>query len=127
MRVLFINPGFGSLVSRGRHNRPWPPLDLLNCAAVVEEQGHQAELLDLRARPRSPEKIRREAAKAGLIILTTSPLDRWQCPNLELEPVLDLVDLLPPERLFLAGVQGTLFPGRNAGGHRGPGGDPGRV
>ena len=114
MRLLLINPGFGPLVSRGRHNRPWPPLDLLGCAALAEEKGHQARLLDLRARPRTPGEIREEADKADLILLTTSPLDRWQCPNLELEPVRDLARLLPRlltrERLFVCGAQGSLFP-----------------
>ncbi len=111
MRVLLINPGFGPLVSRDRHNRPWPPLDLLTCAALAEEQGHEAALLDLRAGPQSPGTIRKKAGEADLILLTTSPLDRWQCPNPELEAVRELARLLPGERLFISGVQGTLFPG----------------
>jgi len=110
VKVLLINPAFGPRVSLSRYNRPWPPLDLLNCAALLEGEGHSVSLLDLRARPRPPALVAVEGQKADLILLTTSPLDRWQCPNLELAPVRAAAKALPRERTFLGGVQGTLFP-----------------
>lgn len=110
MKVLLINPAFGDLVSFSRYNRPWPPLDLLNCASVLESEGHGVTLLDLRAKPRPPARVATRAQEADLILVTTSPLDRWQCPNLELGPIQELAALLPAERTFLTGVQGTLFP-----------------
>ncbi len=51
VKVLLINLGFGPLISRARHHRPWPPLDLLSCTTVVREGSHQVTLLDLRTRP----------------------------------------------------------------------------
>ncbi len=111
-RVLFINPGWSGLVSRrGRHyNRAWPPLDLLNCAALVREPGLEVELADARARPLSPAYLRRRAREADWVVLTSSPLDRWQCPNLELELFLDLARGLGHPRLLICGVHGTLAP-----------------
>lgn len=110
MKVALINPSFGGRVSRGRYNRAWPPLDLLNLAAIFEAAGHRAELFDLRAKTWSNDQIYSSTSKADLIIITTSPLDRWQCPNIGLDPVLDLCGRLPVDRLHLTGVHGSLFP-----------------
>ncbi len=111
-RVLFINPAWPGLVSRRgrRYNRAWPPLDLLNCAALVREQGFGVELADARARPLSPAYLRRLARRADWVVLSSSPLDRWQCPNLELEHFLDLARGLQHPRLVICGVHGTLAP-----------------
>ncbi len=92
----------------GRYNRAWPPLDLLNCAAVVERAGHRVSLWDGRTLSQAASPLAGEAA--DLIFVTSSPLDRWQCPNLELDPVLNITGQLPKDRLFLLGVHGTLFP-----------------
>ncbi len=109
MRFLLLNPSFGGRVSRGRYNRAWPPLDLLNCAAILEEAGHRVKLIDQRAKNWADDHIHRLAQQADIVILTTSPLDRWQCPNVELDGVVRLLGHLPKKKLILSGVHGTLF------------------
>lgn len=111
--VLLINPAWGGAVSRrgGRHNRRWPPLDLLNCAALLRRQGLGVRLLDARARPTSLAAMRAAARRADLVLITSSPLDRWQCPNLELERFTALARGLAHPRLVVCGVHGTLRPG----------------
>jgi radical SAM superfamily enzyme YgiQ (UPF0313 family) len=52
------------------------------------------------------------AGRADLVIITSSPLDRWQCPNLELEHFVGLVRGLPRERLILSGAHVTMQPER---------------
>lgn len=109
MRILLVNPSWKSLVARDRRfNRPWPPLDLLNCAAILREGGHEVRLIDERADPEAAVQIQSHAAWAGAILLTSSPLDRWQCPNLDLEPFLSLVNQLPKEKLIICGAHGTV-------------------
>ncbi|MBI5524203.1 MAG: radical SAM protein [Desulfarculus sp.] len=112
--ALLINPAWPGRVSLlgARHNRPWPPLDLLNCAALLRRQGLSVELMDLRARPRPWAEVQARARSAGLVILTSSPLDRWQCPNLELEHFLALARGIQHPRLFVSGAHGTLLPQR---------------
>ncbi len=112
--ALLINPAWPGRVSRrgSRHNRAWPPLDLLNCAAILRGQGLSVGLLDLRARPRPWPEVAQAARGAGLVLLTSSPLDRWQCPNLELERFLALARGLEHSRLFVTGAHGTLLPQR---------------
>jgi len=113
MNVLLINPSWGSLVgSDNRFNRPWPPLSLLNCAALLEKAGHQVRLIDLRATAWAGEAVKKIASQSDLILLTSSPLDRWQCPNLNLEPFLSLTERLPKQKLVICGVHSTVYPER---------------
>ena len=112
MEVLLVNPSWDGLVSkRGRrYNRAWPPLDLLYGAALAEQEGAHVTLLDARAKPASPDEIARAASAADIIVLTSSPLDRWQCPNLDLDVFKEFLAPLPKNRLYVTGVHGTAYP-----------------
>lgn len=97
MKALFINPNL-----RSRFKRPWPPLDLLNCAALFQD----SEILDLRA----GDKIKNQLEESDLIFITSSPLDRWQCPNMEIEYFIKFVNSLKNrEKIYLLGVHATLY------------------
>jgi len=111
MRLLLINPSWKRLVgSDRRYNRPWPPLSLLNCAAILEGAGHEVSIIDDRAKKLRKEVLQKEASEADFILITSSPLDRWQCPNLDLEPFFSCTDQLPKEKLVICGVHGTIYP-----------------
>jgi anaerobic magnesium-protoporphyrin IX monomethyl ester cyclase len=113
MRVLFINPNRKELVSRQGKliNRPWPPLDLLNCAGLLEENRISAEILDLRAKNLPVETVKRKMEEADLCFITSSPIDRWQCPNPEIEDLLAFINSLEhKEKIYALGVHATLYP-----------------
>lgn len=109
MRILLVNAGWGALFSGRvrRYNRRFPPLSLLNCAAILRQQhGVTATVVDFRARPQQQV----DADDYDLIICTLSPLDRWQCPNTDLEQVRRAVAPYPPEKLVIMGAQVTIRP-----------------
>lgn len=112
MRVLLINPSWDRYVShKGRRiNRAWPPLDLLNCAALLEQIGVRVEILDARCRWVDPEEIARRALGFDKVFVTSSPLDRWQCPNLELDLFWERMKPLRHSQLHILGVHGTHYP-----------------
>lgn len=112
MKALFINPRWDGLVSKkgGRFNRPWPPLDLLNCGAILEREGIKAEVIDARANPIGHAEIAERAKGFDKVFLTSSPIDRWQCPNLDIESLFQLARAVPKENLYIMGVHGTLYP-----------------
>jgi len=112
-KVLLVNPSWDGLVSRKgrRFNRAWPPLDLLNCAAILEQDGLSVSLIDARAVPTTLNAIRDAAAQHDLVFVTSSPIDRWQCPNLDLDPFLAITHLLEPGKLHVMGTHGTVAPG----------------
>ena len=111
-KVLLVNPSWDRYVSRkGRRiNRAWPPLDLLNCAALLERQGLTVELLDARACWMDPQEIADAARRYDKVFVTSSPLDRWQCPNLELELFFERLQPLRHPELYILGVHGTHYP-----------------
>ena len=67
-------------------------------------------LLDARASGLPPGAAASLAAHADIIVLTSSPLDRWQCPNVDLAPFFFWARSLPSSRLVVTGAHGTLFP-----------------
>jgi len=110
--ILLINPGWEGRISRKgrRFNRAWPPLSLLTCASLLEKAGLQATIIDGRVDHAWKQKSSRLARESGWIGLTSSPLDRWQCPNLEVDSFVDYAKTLPPEKLLIMGAHGSLFP-----------------
>ena len=110
MNILLVNPSWGATVHHQRYNRRWPPLDLLNVASQLRAAGFQVSLVDARASGTGPEDATREAANADLVLLCTSPLDRWQCPNIDLQPLLPWTRMTSPGKLIVYGAHGTLFP-----------------
>lgn len=112
MRVLLINPSWDGLVSRRGHhfNRVWPPLDLLNCAALLKNDGHEVDLIDARAQWISPSVIGRKSREYDRVFVTSSPIDRWQCPNIDTDKFLLTINELPKDRLVILGMHGTVMP-----------------
>jgi len=135
MRIAFVKPSWHYPITHAEHtyNRRWPPLDLLNCAAIAEAQGHDVQVVDAHAEGLPPEAVADRVGAADMTFVTSSALDRWQCPNLELAPVTAVTECLrsvpraacppvscspalahtPPvahSRLFLTGFHGTVEP-----------------
>ena len=108
-RVLLVNAGWGPLFSGRvrRYNRAFPPLDLLNCAAVLRQQGTDVALVDARVGdPMDPVL----ADEYDQYLVTLSPLDRWQCPNIDLEQIDRFLKPFPRNRTILMGAQATISP-----------------
>lgn len=109
MKVLLLNPYWPvSGPGRKRYRRAWPPLDLLTAAAVLRLRGHQPELIDARAVHWDERTVLARAKGADMVVLQSTPLDRWQCPDLDWPVLGRLARTLPTEKLVLAGAHGTL-------------------
>jgi len=109
-RVLLVNPEWGALFSGKvkRYNRAFVPLDLLNGAAMLRQAGIAVELADCRADPSARDRIRHDSYDHCFVAL--SPLDRWQCPNTDLDHVDRFLAGFPRDKLILSGAQVTLRP-----------------
>ena len=112
MKVLLINPPWEGYISRkGKiYNRKWPPLSLLNCASLLEKKSVKVELLDLNTAPMEPEEIRNICHNYDKIFVTSSPLHRWQCPNLDIEAFLKFMKEIEAHDLFIMGAHATIDP-----------------
>ena len=114
MQIALIKPCWQYPIAGADHtyNRRWPPLELLNCAAILEAAGHDVRLLDAQAEGLPPEQIAARMGRVDLALVTSSALDRWQCPTLELWPLAAAMKQIRPGagQLFLTGFHGTVHP-----------------
>lgn len=114
MNIALVKPSWRYPIAGADHtyNRRWPPLELLNCAAILEAQGHQVRLIDGQAEDLPPHAVAARLVRADMTIVTSSALDRWQCPTLELAPLMATVEAIRPiaGKLLLTGFHGTVRP-----------------
>ena len=139
MKVLLINPSWKELVSRKSKilNRPWPPLSLLNCAALLKKDNIDSEVIDMRADKKSrrlkPSRLlsgqaattssrrlkpaatiqymKDKIKEADLTFVTSTPMDRWQCPNPEIMDFISFINSLEQkDKIYLMGAHVTLYP-----------------
>jgi len=115
--AAFINPSFGYPIIKEKglfYTKMWPPLSLAYCAAIMEERGLKVAIVDAQAERLSPEQAAERASAAGQVFVSSSPLDRWQCPVNEIKNVYAVIQSLkagrPERKVFLIGAHGTTFP-----------------
>lgn len=114
MKAVLVNPWHASLVAgRGRvYNRTWTPLDLASTAAVLRARGIEAAIVDANAERLGPAETAARCAGYGRAFVTSTSLDRWQCPHLDLAPFLETVAAVKavvPEA-YVMGSHGTVRP-----------------
>ena len=114
MNILLINPNYLGLVNRrGKiYNRVWPPLDLANSAALLEQQWHQVKIIDANALQLQSVDVAKSATGFDKVFISSSSLDRWQCPSLDIEPFLATVSEVRKftHEVFILGAHGTVKP-----------------
>ncbi len=114
MKVALLKPcwDYPKGPREGTYNRVWLPLELANCAAILREAGHHPIIIDAQALRLPPEALAERAAGADLAILTSTGLDRWQCPYNDPAPFLAAARSLKARavKLALTGFHPTINP-----------------
>lgn len=114
MKALLVNPNFrGSKHAYDVNVRLRQPLDLAYISAVLEKKGIDNDILDANilnlSEKETLEKI--NEFSPSHIILTTSPLDRWECPQVDISMVFSLIKKIAPSvRLIVYGAHGSVDP-----------------
>ena len=110
-KILLINPKIGWYESPA-YDRVWPPLSLAYCAAVLEKNGFVVEIVDANAEKLNSEDIIKKSKHFGKVFITTSPLDKWQCPEPNIKPTLNLIKKIRAvnPNTYLIGSHGTAKP-----------------
>ena len=114
MKILLCKPYWPYPYGRGEHtyNRIWPPLCLANDAAILEKQGHEVHILDAHALRIKPRNIKSHLYGFDKIFITSSTLDRWQCPNLDISTFLETAWSMREvtDEIYVMGYHGTIDP-----------------
>ncbi len=59
MNIALVKPSWRYPIAGADHtyNRRWAPLELLNCAAILEARGHEVRLIDGQAEDLPPQDV----------------------------------------------------------------------
>ena len=113
-RVVLARPAWADLASskENTYNRTWPPLSSLYIASALRDRGVETHLLDLQATRLDPRQAVAGIGPEDLVFLSTADVDRWQCPNVEMEPIDRLGAALRATgaTVFLTGTHGAVAP-----------------
>ena len=115
--AAFVNPAFAYPIIKDRgvfYTKKWPPLSLAYGAALMEESGRRAMIVDAHAERLGPERVADRVRGVPSIFISTSPLDRWQCQVNNIANVYEVISAVraasPGSRIFLTGPHGTTLP-----------------
>jgi radical SAM superfamily enzyme YgiQ (UPF0313 family) len=112
--VVLTRPSWEALTSRAEntYNRTWPPLSSLYIATTLRGRGVDAQIVDLQASREAPEAALVGLGKDDLVFLSTADVDRWQCPNVEMEPIDRLARAVRATgaTLYVTGTHGAVAP-----------------
>jgi radical SAM superfamily enzyme YgiQ (UPF0313 family) len=98
--------------SENTYNRTWPPLSSLYVATGLRERGVDASVVDLQALRRTPAQAVAGIDAQDMVFLSTADVDRWQCPNVEMEPIDRLAAAVRATGapFFVTGTHGAVAP-----------------
>jgi len=115
--AAFVNPAFAYPIIKDKgvfYTKKWPPLSLAYGAALMEERGRGAMIVDAHAERFGPAQVAEKVRGVPDIFISTSPLDRWQCPVNNIANVYEVIAAVraasPESRIFLTGPHGTTLP-----------------
>jgi len=112
MKIFILNPLISSLKRSIMPNRPRQPLDLAYIAALLLKDGHRIKFLDANVlnykTDRSVEEIKKY--NPDILILTSTPVDRWECPNSYIDSVFEIINKADIHPTILTGSHGSLTP-----------------
>lgn len=112
MKVFILNPNFNLEKKSAMNVRARQPLSLAIIAELLRQKNFQIELLDANvlqlSLKQTLDKIKN--FKPDILILTTTPIDRWECPHTHLDKIFKLINLVDVKNKILVGSHGTVSP-----------------
>ncbi len=116
MNILLLKPYWPYPYNKGEYtyNRVWAPLCLANCAAILEKHKIKVKILDCHALRIMAKKVKDYLFGYDKVFITSSSLDKWQCPNLNLDTFLETTRCISSiiKECYIIGYHGTVEPER---------------
>lgn len=110
MRIFILNPPIKKKIIIPA--RPRQPLSLAYIASLFLNKGYDVNLLDANVLGYTIEQILNKirAYRPDILILTSSPVDRWECPNSCIDSVFEIINGAMINPTILTGSHGSLTP-----------------
>lgn len=114
-KVALVRPSWGVPANPKEptiHNRIFLPLSLALTASRLREEGIGVRIIDAHALRLGPQEVAGLVRDCDQVFVTSSALDRWECPNVEIEPFLTCARELSriTGEVYVLGVHGTVRP-----------------
>jgi len=112
IKVFLLVPNFRSEKKSIMNVRFRQPLSMAIIAELLRQAGHDIKLLDANALDYSAEQVLSSVNdfQADILVVTTSPLDRWECPHSRISGILKLIDRITVKHKVVVGSHGTTMP-----------------
>ncbi len=112
MKIFLLNPNFNLEKKSVMNVRFRQPLDLAYVTSILRNDGGVVRLLDANVLDLSNKDVLRniDDYRPEILIVSTSPVDRWECPHTHLENIFDLIDKAPAKYKIIVGSHGTTQP-----------------
>jgi len=112
MKIFILNPSIYSKKKSIMNIRPRQPLSLACIASLLLEEGYDVKLFDANVLGCDIDKTVKEIKKYNpdILILTSTPVDRWECPNSHIDSVFEIINKAKIKPTILTGSHGSLTP-----------------
>lgn len=112
MKIFILNPLIYSKKKSIMNTRPRQPLDLAYIASLFLKNNYEVKFLDANVLKYDVDKTVSEIKKYGpdILILTSTPIDRWECPNSHIDSVFEIINKADVHPIILTGSHGSLTP-----------------
>lgn len=90
MRVTFVNPNYGNPAGPVIETA-LPPLDLVNCATILQKKGFHVEIVDAAILKMDAKEVASKVTGNDVVAVTTFSLSKWQTPPLEMPHFYDVL------------------------------------
>jgi len=112
-QFLFVNPYYEKYDGPITDNR-LPPLELINCASLLQKYGHKSQIIDAHILKIRPSSINNHniTVNPEYIVVGTSQRNTWQCPPINIDPFYDTIQKLKqrfPDAYIIGTGPGSLF------------------
>lgn len=111
-RIFLLVPNFNSEKKSIINIRTRQPLSEAIIAAILQQRGYDIKLLDANVLNLPAEEILKAIAdfQPDALLATTTPIDRWECPNSHIDNIFSLIDRAPAKHKIIIGSHGTTMP-----------------
>ncbi|MFA6227918.1 MAG: radical SAM protein [Patescibacteria group bacterium] len=112
MKFFLLVPNFNQGKKSIMSVRARQPLSMAIIAAILIKDSHQVKLLDANVLNLSLTEVLAEIAAYGpdFFILTSTKIDRWECPNSNIENIFQIINQVSAKYKILIGSHGTTMP-----------------
>ncbi|MBU1164146.1 B12-binding domain-containing radical SAM protein [Patescibacteria group bacterium] len=112
MKIFILNPNFNIERRSVMNVRARQPLSLATIAAILQDKGHEIRFLDANVLNYTVQKTidSINEFESEVLILTTTPIDRWECPNSHINNIFKILDATKAKHKIITGSHGTVDP-----------------